>query len=118
MAKEHNMSMTSYGRTDMRLHIGLGVSSFALGAVGTVSFMLLAGYAAVIHNGGSATPTLDTMIGGGLMLVWISNLIGIGLGIAGAVDRPSKKTLPVLGLVLNFGILALSAAIVAIGLRA
>jgi hypothetical protein len=61
-----------------------------------------------------------------LSLVWRSStraagrrrsLIGIGLDIAGALDRSSKKTFPVLGLVLNFGILAISAAVIAIGLR-
>jgi len=44
------------------------------------------------------------------------DLIGIGLGVFGAVDRASKKTYPALGLVLNIGILVLFAALVVIGL--
>ena len=111
------MSIALHSQTDLRPRIGLGISSFALGAIGTLSFMLLAGYASVIHNTGSTTPAVNTMIGEGMVLVWIINLIGIGLGIAGVVQRASRKTLPILGLVLNFGILTLGAAIVTVGLR-
>ena len=57
------------------------------------------------------------MIGEGMVLVWIIVLIGIGLGIAGVVHRSSRKAFPILGLVLNFGILTLSVALMAIGLR-
>jgi hypothetical protein len=111
------MSIASPSQAEPGPHIGLGIWSFTLGAIGTLSFLLLAGYAGVMHNTGSATPAVDMMIGEGMLLVWIINLIGIGLGIAGAVDGASRKTFPVLGLVLNFGILAFSAAVIAIGLR-
>ena len=109
------MSLTSHSQVDLRPHIGLGISSFAVGAIGTLSFVLLAVYAGVLHTG-RATSEVNAMVGIGMVLVWIMNLIGIGLGIAAAMDS-SKKTFAVLGLVLNFGTLALSAAIVAIGLR-
>jgi hypothetical protein len=110
------VSITSHSQADLRPHIGLGISSFAVGAIGTLSFVLLVVYAVVLHNTGRATAEVNAMIGGGMVLVWTMNLIGIGLGIAAAMDS-SKKTFAVLGLVLSFGTLALSAAIVAIGLR-
>ena len=111
------MSIALHSQTDPRPYIGLGISSFTFGAIGTLSFMLLAGYAGVSHNLGSTTPQINTMIGFGMVLVWIVNVIGVGLGIAGAVNNPSRKTFSILGLVLNFGILTLSAAIIVVGLR-
>jgi hypothetical protein len=44
------------------------------------------------------------------------DLIGVGLGFFGALDRSSKKTYPALGLALNIGILALFVALLVIGL--
>jgi hypothetical protein len=111
------MSTTLQCRAQQQPRIGLGISSFTLGAIGTLSFVLLAVYVGVVHNTGGATPAVKTMIGDGMVLVWITNLIGVGLGIAGAVNSASRKTFPILGLVLNSSILATSAAIIAIGLR-
>ena len=71
----------------------------------------------MIHNTSSATPAVNMVIGFGVMLVWLISLIGVGLGIAGAMDSLSRKTFPVLGLVFNVGLLTVSSSIVAIGLR-
>jgi hypothetical protein len=106
------MSMTLQGQTGLRPSAGLGVSSFAVGAIGTLSFVLLLGWA-TIDKSESTKP----MLGAGLVMVWIINLIGIGLGIAGVVKGSSNKTLSILGLVLNGGIVVISAALIAIALR-
>jgi hypothetical protein len=107
------MSIALESQAGLRPHNGLGISSFALGAISTLSFMLLAGYASAFNKTGSA----NAMIGEGLVLVWTMILIGIGLGIAGGVHRSSSKTFPILGLVLNLGILTLSVGLMALGLR-
>jgi hypothetical protein len=111
------MSIALDSQAALRPGVGLGISSFVLGAITTLSFIFLVVCAGVAHNNGTATPAFNTMIGASLMLVWIVNLIGVGLGIAGVVQRSSNKTFPILGLVLNFGILVLGAALVAAGLH-
>jgi len=113
MAQEGNISIALRSQADMRPRSGLGISSLALGAISTLSFILLTGYASVFNKTGNA----NAMIGEGMVLVWIINLIGTGLGIAGVAHRSSRRTFPILGLVLNFGILTLSVALIAIGLH-
>jgi hypothetical protein len=113
MTQEDNVSIVLHNQTDLRPRSGLGISSFGLGAIGTLSFVLLTGYASVFNKTGSANAT----IGEGLVLVWTINLIGIGLGIAGVVHRSSRNTFPILGLVLNLGILTLGMTLMEIGLR-
>jgi hypothetical protein len=106
------MSIALHSQTGLRPRSGLGISSFALGTISTLSFMLLSGYVTVFRETASA----NAMIGVVMSLVWLINMIGIGLGIASVV-RGSRNTLTILGLVLNFGILTLSVALIAIGLR-
>jgi hypothetical protein len=110
------MSIALDGRTQLRPHTGLGISSFALGTISMVSFVILVGYAGFLQNVGSATQATNAMIGVGLLLVWIVNLTGIGLGIAAVIQHSLKKVFPVLGLVFNVGTVALSATVIAIGL--
>jgi hypothetical protein len=105
------MSMTLQGQTGLRPRAGLGTSSFAVGAIGTLSFVLLLGWATI-----DKSESTKMMLGTGMVMVWIINLIGIGLGIAGVVNRSSNKTLAILGLVLNGGIMTLSMALIAIGI--
>jgi hypothetical protein len=111
------MSIVLHNPSDLRRHIGLGISSFAVGVISVLSFVVLLGYAGMIHNTASATPAVNMTIGFGVMIVWLISLIGTGLGIAGALDSLSRKTFPVLGLVFNVGLLMVSTSIVAIGLR-
>ena len=105
------MSIALHSQTGLRPRSGLGISSFAL-TISTLSFMLLSGYVTVFRETASA----NAMIGVVMSLGWLINMIGIGLGIASVV-RGSRNTLTILGLVLNFGILTLSVALIAIGLR-
>ena len=107
------MTIALDSEAGLRRHSGLGIASFAVGTFSTLSFILLAGYASAFNKTGSA----NAMIGEGLVLVWTMILIGIGLGIAGAVHRSSSKTFAILGLVLNLGMLTLSVGLLAIGLR-
>jgi hypothetical protein len=110
------MSSALDGRTQLRPNTGLGISSFTLGTISMVSFVILMGYAGFLQNAGLATAATNALVGVGLLLVWIVNLTGIGLGIAGVMQHSLKKVFPILGLVFNVGTLALSATVIAIGL--
>jgi hypothetical protein len=105
------MSIALYSETDLRSRSGLGISSFALGAISALSFMLVLGYVTLFKEAAS-----NGVVGVIMVLIWIINLIGIGLGIASVVHRLSRNTFLTLGLVLNFGILTLSMTLIAIGL--
>jgi len=50
------------------------------------------------------------------MLSWLVAVVGIGLGIAGALDKKSKKAFPVAGLVINAGTIVITAMLLFIGL--
>jgi hypothetical protein len=110
------MSIALDGRTQLRPHTGLGISSFTLGVISLIAFVALTGYAGLLQTTGHATEATNTLVGVGVLLIWIANLVGIGLGIAGAVQHCLRKVFPTLGLVFNVGNLLLSAAIVAVGI--
>jgi hypothetical protein len=107
------MSIALQSESDLRPRGGLGISSFALGTISTLSFMLVCGYVTVFKEAASA----NAMVGEILVLIWIVNLIGIGLGIAGVMHRLSSNIFPILGLTLNFGIFTISMALIEIGSR-
>jgi hypothetical protein len=107
------MSIVLYNHTAPRQRNGFGTASFALAAISMFLFFALSGFATIIHE----TETLDGIIGVAMSLIWILNLIGIGLGIAGLAQRSSGKSSSVWGLVLNFAGLALSVTLIAIGLQ-
>jgi len=100
----------------VRRHKGLGIASFIITLICVVLTILLFGIAGAMTNAGKATPEFNMIVGFGIIFVGFVDLIGIGLGIAGAADRSSKKVFPVLGLVFGIGILLLAGALIAIGL--
>jgi hypothetical protein len=100
---------------DPRKHKGLGIASFVITVVSFVLVLLAVVIAGVVTMAHKATPEINTIIGLFLFIVWLLDLIGIGLGIAGALDRTSKKVFPILGIVIGAAVLLGSAAIVAIG---
>src|SRR5207302_7656308 len=100
----------------LRYPQGQGIASFVIGVTSVILFLALIGAAAVLTKSGKLTPELNVIIGLGVISACFVDLIGIGLGIFGTVDRASKKTFPALGLALNIGILVLFAALVLIGL--
>jgi hypothetical protein len=110
------MTIAMENQASMRAHKGLGIASFITGMFCLVLIVLLFGYAGMMTNAGKATPELNMIIGFGLFFAWFIDVIGIGLGIAAALDRSSKKVFPVLGLTVSVGILLLSVTLVVIGI--
>jgi hypothetical protein len=110
------MSIAMENEATIRAHKGIGIASFAIGVISVIIFLALIGAAAVMTKTGKMTPELNVIIGLGMISACFVDLIGIGLGFFGAVDRASKKTYPALGLALNIGILVLFAVLVMIGL--
>ena len=100
----------------IRRHKGLGIASFIIALICLALILALFGIAGAMTNAGKATPEFNTIIGFGLFFAWFVDVVGIALGIAGALDRSSKKVFPVLGLIFGIGILVLSVALVVIGL--
>lgn len=96
-------------------HRGMGIASFVIGIFSVVLVFGLLAVAGVLAQTGKATPETNIVLGLGIITAGIIDLVGIGLGFAGAIDRSSKKAFPALGLVLNVGIVALFSALVAIG---
>jgi hypothetical protein len=100
----------------VRRHKGLGIASFVIALICLVLILMLFGIAGAMTNAGKATPEFNTIIGFGLFFAWFVDVVGVALGIAGALDRSSKKVFPVLGLVFGIGILVLSVALVVVGI--
>jgi len=74
------------------------------------------GVAGYLRQTGQQTPAVNMVVGSSILLLLVVCLLGIGLGIAGAADRTSKKVFPILGIVLCTGVFLLTAALVAIGI--
>ena len=110
------MTITMENRATIRTHKGIGVASFIIGVTCVSLVLALIGTAGVIAKTGKLTPELSMIIGLGMLSVSFVDLIGIALGVFGAVDRSSKKVFPALGLTLNIVILVLFVALVVIGL--
>jgi hypothetical protein len=114
--RSNRMSIAMENGAAIRSHKGIGIASFAIGVISVIVFLALIAVAAVMAKTGKMTPELNVIIGLGMITACFVDLIGIGLGCFGAVDRASKKTYPALGLILNIGILVLFAALIVIGL--
>jgi hypothetical protein len=100
---------------DLLKHSGLGVASFILSiAVGVFDFLVvaLAGLMEASSPGGmDEESVIAILIGLFILGALAANLAGMGLGIAGMVQRDRKKVFSVLGLAFNaaivFGIIGL-----------
>jgi hypothetical protein len=99
-------------------HRGLGITSFILAIVVLLGVFTAMAVAGVTTINGTATPTSKTLVGIGLLFLLLLDVVAIALGIAGLVDRTSKKTFPVLGITLCAGTLVLTGAVIAIGVWA
>jgi hypothetical protein len=97
-------------------HGGLGISSFVISIIALIFIVMLFAVAGAVRASGRSAPAVDTVVGLAMLLGWIADLIAIGLGIAGALDKRSKKTFPILGLVIGLGTILLTGALVAVGL--
>ena len=85
----------------VRRHRGLGIASFVVSLAVLLLFFAGTAMATLLYVSRATTPapTLTIITGFSLMFLWAVSLVGIGLGIAGAIDRTSKKVFPVLGIV-------------------
>jgi hypothetical protein len=107
---------TCHTDTHIGEHSGLGIASLAISflAAGLFSMIFLVMLVATIRGLDLSEPIMTAM-GMVLMLGIASNLTGLGLGIAGLVNKSRKKTLSVLGVVCNCVILAVLTILVAFG---
>jgi hypothetical protein len=104
-------------QAEIRRHKGLGIASFVVALTVLVLVFFLFLVAGVMHNAGASTPTANAIVGSGIFFLWFLDLVAIGLGIGGAVDRNSKKAFPILGIVIASVTLVLSIALVLIGIH-
>ena len=97
-------------------HGGLGIASFVIGVLSIfidIGIFAVAGY---MQMSGRQTPAVNVIVGASMLLLLGVCLLGIGLGIAGAVDRTSKKAFPVLGIVLSTLVVLITAGLVTYGI--
>ena len=114
MSKQMTIKMENLAT--IRTHNGKGIASFIIGVTSFVFVLAMIGIAGLMTKAGTMTPQLNMLIGLGMISACFVDLIGIALGVLGAVDRSSKKVYPVLGLTLNIGILVLFGALLLFGL--
>jgi hypothetical protein len=111
------MTMLMENQARPRTHKGQGIASFVIGVTSIAGMATLIAVAELAHiRTGRVAPGLAVVVGIGLTAAVFVELIGIGLGIFGAIDRASKKTFPVLGLTLNVGTVASFLVLALIGL--
>ena len=96
-------------------HSGLGIASFIgaiIAGVGEFILVMIAGVIEVSTPGGMNEESPQAVILGLLMIAGLFlAMVGIGLGIAGLIQRECKKIFAILGLVFNlmiiFGVVGL-----------
>jgi hypothetical protein len=102
---------------DIRINKGTGIASFVIALVVLLGVFLTFTIAGVMKSSGAATPMTNMVVGSTLFFFWLLAGLGIALGIAGCIGENAKKTLPVLGLVINTFVVVLSILLILIGLR-
>ena len=83
-------------------HSKLGIISFVLSLVSVVLVCLFFVFAYMLGNNNLATNTGTTAVGWAFMcLIGLTNLAGLGLGIAALTQKVQSKLFGILGLVFN-----------------
>jgi hypothetical protein len=99
----------------VRSHKGPGIASFVIGLLSVWAVIALIGVASVVQIKTGKVAELpeefEVVAGLGVLGVVFVMLIGIGLGIFGAVDRASTKAFPIFGLIVNVAMVALFIAV-------
>jgi hypothetical protein len=96
-------------------HSGIGIASFIVSVLALV--ILIAAFAVITVSVTSAGVDKRLEVGAGLAIAitWLLNLIGLGLGIAGAAQKGSKKVFSVLGIVFSAATILVSVAVIVLG---
>ncbi len=117
MADEENVYQEAY--TPLK-HSGLGIASFVMSLfVGIFDFFLvfIAGMVEATSPGGmDEKSTIAVVLGLLLFLGFGLCLVGIGLGVAGLIQKKRKKIFSILGLVFNLAVIIVVLGIMALGL--
>ena len=101
--------MASYGFVDPQIisrkkHSRLGIASFVFSLFGLIGFSLFALYIVLRPSGGTAAENSQTtflILGIFVILAFLLMLVGIGLGIAGIIQKQRNRFFAVTGLVFN-----------------
>lgn len=84
-------------------HSGMGIASFVISLVGAAAMLALfvvAGMIALSTPGGVDEESMQAMVLGAMIVALFAvELVALGLGIAGVVQRGRRKAFAVLGLV-------------------
>jgi hypothetical protein len=103
-------------------HSGLGIASVAFGVLGALAMggaLGIAMYAAVANKGEVDEQSPLIMTVGFLFCAGVPlNILGIGLGIAGLVQKDRRKLFAIIGLSVNAGMLLVMGGILVLGLVA
>jgi hypothetical protein len=100
----------------VRRHGGLGVTSFIIGVLSIFVDLGIFGVAGYLKQSGQQTPAVNMIVGSCILLLLGVCLLGLGLGIAGAADRTSKKIFPIFGIIICAAVFLLTCALVDVGI--
>lgn len=121
MAEEQNINTEKEKIVTIK-HSGLGIASFIIGIIQSI-----ASFTAIIISGATyATYSIPTenqeiifaIIGLVIFVGLFIHLIGIGLGIAGLLQKNRKKVFSILGLIFNISCVMVVILIICLGLIA
>ncbi|MCX2920121.1 hypothetical protein ORK51_08070 [Stenotrophomonas rhizophila] len=88
-------------------HSGMGIAAFitaVCGAVLMLGLVVIAGIIETTTPGGMEETSMSAiLVGLGLMLTALMQLVAFGLGVAGAVQADRRRVFAVLGLVFSIG---------------
>jgi len=112
------MEYGGVGREDK--HSRMGIASLVLAILVGVLVFLLIGGAGVMEastpGGINEDSTLVGLIGLGIIGCLLANLVGLGLGLAGLIQRRRKKLFAILGAIFNGLIVLVVLAVIVLGL--
>ena len=106
-----------------RRHSGMGIASFVIGLISVLSIVGVLGLAVAMNvaNGGVApddTAPQVVMLGLLMILAGMICLVGLGLGIAAAMQKNRRRALGVIGICLNGPVALIFLLVIILGLKA
>ena len=112
--------MTEVANVVAEKHSGVGVASFVtsiIASTGMIFLYVVAAYMHVASGGGIDETSSGAMVLGlFIMLFFIVLLISVGLGIAGLVQKNTKKIFPLLGTIFSSVVFLITGVVMAIGM--